>query len=98
MATFRVGQRVRLINPVRPENLGEEGVFAGYELHYAGEIRSEGRPQSIDTDCLVRWDSSGRNGVAASWQLSPIQPERNRIVAWEDLALPFDPRKVGETA
>ena len=45
----------------------------------------------------VRLDDLSDDCAFHGHHLAPAQPERNRVVAWEDLALPFDPRKVGET-
>jgi hypothetical protein len=93
MATFRVGQRVRIRVSVwlgdSPSPDGQEGFVAGVG-NFLGD---SGR---IFTHHVIF--DSGREAVCDSDELEPIQPERNRVVAWEDLNLPFDPRKVGEVA
>lgn len=84
MATFRVGQRVRLAR-VRDECLskyiGDTGTFSGYEMAPAWFPRC---------DCRVLWDD-GMKGCEESECLEPIQPERNRVVAWEDC--PWQPNR-----
>lgn len=80
MAVFRVGQRVRIVRCICKEmrcHLGKEGVI----------IRADGRYFDIDSALDV-------DGIPCHWHpdhIEPIQPERNRVVAWSDC--PWSPHK-----
>lgn len=81
MIVFRVGQRVRIVKT---------------ELENHRLIGRETTITAIDGD-RIEVDIPAPlfgNMWGYAYQLEPIQPERNRIVAWE--TLPFDPRKVLE--
>lgn len=90
MATFRVEQRVRIKFCLhKPDYSGMETTITGpLEICRRGLFGKTWLGYAVAIDPLF---------FPQADQLEPIQPERNRIVAWEELALPFDPRKVGET-
>lgn len=92
MATFRVGQRVRIKwSDGWPELAGEEGTVTAVNMmskRSNGEI-VQGAVE-VAPDC---WGSSnaphpGRGGSAMfaplPEQLEPIQPEGNKTISWED--------------
>lgn len=93
MATFRVGQRVRIVRfNGEPHLVGREAIcmeFFMYGSYPSWRLSIDGGLTDIDPKDGCR---------LAAWEndIVPIQPERNRLVAWEDLGLPFDPRKVAE--
>ena len=83
MATFYVGQRVRLARPAYPKNLGQEGVIESFDSAKKGQKAMNGRLRG-DCDCSVLWD---KNNIA-NWQcldqLEPIQPEGHKTVEWSE--------------
>jgi hypothetical protein len=99
MATFRVGQRVKLVKPFDPKNYGVTGTVSGYMYLTAGTVCDDGLPTPTDTDLLVVWDVESSTHVQASWQLEPIQ-DRPELSSWEALqALGLDVESVkGEEA
>lgn len=95
MSIFRVGQRVRIVRVVKtrapgsPHCLGREATI--------WRIDADDKPYCLDIDGIGKSNPAdgGLWGCDSSF-IEPIQPERNRIVAWE--SLPIDPRKVLEHA
>lgn len=73
MATFRVGQRVRLVRPVNPANAGITGQILHVGPFAEGEFL-DGRMFSISCDCVVRWDDDGNDCSQFFWQLEPQVP------------------------
>lgn len=75
MATFRVGQRVRLIRVINhPDKIGKEGVITDRHISPAG------------CGWCVQLDGDTRaNGWAEEWQLEPIT-DRNTKVEWSECA------------
>jgi len=91
MATFLVGQRVRIVRATKvPELIGAEAIVTRPFGPYNGDINGR-------HDCyIIRPVGFGEEFCAHPDDIEPIQPERNRVVSWESLNLPFDPRKVLE--
>lgn len=73
MATFYVGQRVRIVNSVHPKYIGVEATVTSISFS------SPYRPK--DTMC-IRHDNDGMEWSCAPENIEPIQPERNRVIAW----------------
>ncbi len=94
MATFRVGQRVRLIHNGRPPGMrgplynGQSSV--GRECTIIGPLRwgnfysGAGYAYPIDIDGLGRVNDFGHQSLAKPEWLQPIQPERNQVIAWSE--------------
>lgn len=83
MATFRVGQRVRIVRvKYRIDSLyiGQTGTIVDHD----GKPASDGKYYPIDVlmDVPVRKDRA--RYCAESWELEPIQPEGNSVVAWSE--------------
>jgi len=89
MATFKVGQRVRIVRADRlPYLVGSEATIERIEM------TRRGLGYLIALTCPIRRDACVAHALSS--ELEPLQPERNRVVAWEDC--PFDPRKIAEIA
>ena len=96
MAIFKVGQRVKLVRPVEPENYGIEGTIIAFENWPKGTISSvTGTPFTMDVDCVVLWDTVfylNREGSAQhTSQLEPIQDQDdkskydgNEVIDWDE--------------
>lgn len=68
MSKFFVGQRVRVVRPLRkPESLGEERRIEGFGFWPKSERRA--------CDCTIRLDDGY---VVAEFQLEPILPDGHR--------------------
>ena len=91
MATFRVGQRVRIDCPGSDVN-GRETTITRI-----GIVMTWYEGTHLVHEVDIPHERYGRYAFRPRF-LVPIQPERNRVVAWEDLNLPFDPRKIAEVA
>jgi len=88
MATFKVGQRVRIVRAAGRQYLvGQEA-----SIYCFGCPRGYTFDWPSDTITLTLLDGSLMG--CAEHNIEPLQPERNRVVAWEDC--PFDPRKIAE--
>jgi len=80
MATFRVGQRVRMrateyFGPYKNPS-GLEGTISGigcFEGLHSGRLYA----YSVDLDC-------GRALLADAHELEPIKPARNQVIAWSE--------------
>ena len=94
MATFKVGQRVRVVSPVYPENMNRTGTVMGHEFHKKGAIDKKGTPIPFSIDLVVNLDGDSFNRGMASWQLEPAQKgyDGNTKTTWEELedVLGFD--------
>lgn len=92
MATFRVGQRVRLIavRKVGEEHrIGKQGTIRSIGTYGPGETIEVKNGVRMYThrgcDCTVKWDNSSRPFTAVKfWQLEPVQPEGNKVVEWSE--------------
>jgi hypothetical protein len=82
MATFFVGQRVRLINPKDPRNMGLEGRIADFHFVPAG-TQVIGGFVDIDCDCIVNW-VDGDTTVCDTASLEPILPDGMQPVSWSE--------------
>lgn len=87
MATFKVGQRVRI---VRVQYYPEDCRFIGQEGTIVPKAGVAADLKSYEYHVACALGAIALNGH----HLEPIQPERNRVVAWEDC--PIDPRKIAE--
>jgi hypothetical protein len=81
MATFRVGQRVRLVKVSNNARgiLGAECVIT--------ELDAKGRDKEgvfYIGHRLNKRNASGRWIIAPAGWIEPIQPEGNKVVNWED--------------
>lgn len=82
MATFRVGQRVRIVGALKEFEylIGKEAVVTSGLLPVAGflehRLEIDGVPPPPHCTC---WS-------AAPGHLEPIQPERNQMVEWSECA------------
>ena len=76
MSKFFVGQRVRLVRPINPKRIGEEG-FINHVAHIPkGTMTRLAGPTPWDADCGVNWDPSPNQiHACAFWQIEPILPE-----------------------
>ena len=97
MATFRVGQRVRLVknmNPCPPVlPIGTEGKI----IPHNGKLSRGADGTIYQTEYCVVWDGDdGRIRGADGWQLEPIQPERNQTIPWSECL--WQPNQQEETA
>jgi hypothetical protein len=85
MSAFKIGQRVRLARPLKPEFLGQEGVITDFDSAPKGTMPGTGRRLTIDCNCGVAWD---KNDGAVSWQhtdqLEPILYDGNQLVEWSE--------------
>jgi len=96
MATFRVGQRVRVIDNGRPLGsrrgpLCDGQTSIGREATIIGPLRlarfaysADGYAYPIDVDGLGRLNDFGNQTMAKPEWLEPIQPERNQVIAWSE--------------
>jgi hypothetical protein len=78
MATFRVGQRVRIVRVDYAADLDVLG-------HEAIIVPPDGIP-AMDGG-RYDYDIITDNGLAmtvSAWMLEPIQPERNQAIAWSE--------------
>lgn len=74
MSRFYVGQRVRLVRPVQPENLGLEG-----HISALFPDKSPGLVDGLGWNCDVVWDDRPIRGhMCDTAQLEPIFPEGHR--------------------
>lgn len=90
MATFRVGQRVRVVHSdFCPDLIGREGTVVG-DLRLATRpsaginIKWMGYPVRLDGWADDTNPSTGNKYWPAPHKLSPIQPERNQVVSWRE--------------
>jgi hypothetical protein len=89
MATFRVGQRVRLVSVAYPRNsrwIGATGTVRTIG-EKKGDVSWNGMLNVIDADCSVYWDSDTarhQGSLAMFWQLEPIQYDGNQLVSWDE--------------
>ncbi len=76
MATFRTGDRVRIVDaPSYPWLVGTCGVVVeseAYELHMTNR------------SWTVVADHDGKRYGARPGEIEPIQPERNQTIAWSE--------------
>jgi len=86
MATFKVGQRVRIVEALA-DLLGKTATIWGAATAQGDWLLDI---DGIGTNC----PETGSRWAAYSYQIVPLQSQRNRVVAWEDC--PFDPRKIAE--
>lgn len=77
MATFKVGQRVKLARPYHPENEGVTGRIASMEF-----LLGDGTVP--DSDCTVLWDDVNLETLQHTSQLEPIIPEGMLPAEWEE--------------
>lgn len=87
MATFKVGQRVKLARSDNPnsKNIGMEGRIASLE-HIPKEMIDWGdRPEPYDCDCTVLWDIlDDYEYPQRTDTLEPIIPEGMQPAEWEE--------------
>ena len=82
MATFRVGQRVRVVGPQNTKYLNTEAVVVQLGFWEKGSIASDGtkRPTechyAIDTFDHKRW-------TVSSYQIEPLQHDGNTAITWD---------------
>ena len=84
MATFYVGQRVRLARDCAPENLGIEGVIDHFDTGRVGDNCRDGGILESDCDCGVSWDREAGTAWESTSRLEPIQPEGHKTVEWTE--------------
>lgn len=102
MASFRVGQRVRVVKAVGlcSRLLGQETTVT--DIRAAATCDLCGASPMYVLACGAQlndaWTTYEVLGCSCSIEPIREQPERNRVVAWEDLDLPFDPRNILEAA
>ena len=85
MATFKVGQRVRLVHPVFPENMNKTGTVKGHKFYKKGTINKAGQPLPFDVDLVVNLDDEQIDRATASWQLEPIVDDGRKVMDWDAL-------------
>lgn len=83
MARFHKGQRVKLVRPFYPENMGLEGTFLRYEFNRKGSLTVDGFSKE-DTDCIVLYDvDKNPNGsITNSSRLEPITDSYD-LASWD---------------
>lgn len=80
MAIFKAGDRVR--NKID----GDTGTFVCYRRYPARTFFTIANAHSNrELNCTVIYDSTGGEFAEHTDSIEPIQPERNRVVAWEDV-------------
>lgn len=89
MATFRVGQRVRLVcshpdsfNPIPLERLpiGSEGIVVGFQNAPNGTVTRGGAVYGFDSNIIVDW---GFGGLGSNTEyLEPILPQHEPCEEW----------------
>jgi hypothetical protein len=93
MATFRVGQRVRVVHASDYIQrtygvIGREATVLATD-----STKHAGHPIVIDIDGLI---NQHPNGVScSSYHIVPLQPESNQITTWEEC--PWQPEHLRET-
>lgn len=103
MATYKAGMRVKIVRGWKKEDAPTSAarIAQSNGCHEGVLVRRIESDFFLDIlvgsrgDWLMRLDN-GVEGAVHEYMLEPIQPERNRVVSWESLNLPFDPRKVLE--
>lgn len=74
MAKWFVGQMVRMVKPVNPNNYGIIGVIKSMDSLPAGTLLNGGYFMPFSSDCTVSYQGylNGLPAVSAFWQLEPI--------------------------
>lgn len=84
MATFFVGQRVRLVRPRKPCHQGLEGRIAEMGFWPKGSPARDSCTGTIcDADCVVNFDRDGLM-YCNTHRLEPIVPEGMQPVSWSE--------------
>ena len=94
MATFYVGQRVRLARPNYAENAGLEGAITSFDSFPVGTNFADGISEYA-SNCTVLFDN-GHEHACDTDQLEPIQPEGHKTVEWN--ACLWQPEHLREVA
>jgi len=89
MAKFFVGQRVKLIKPIQPEDIGIEGII----------LEHDGRPCDIGAvvEYDVMFDGEFWRSGCYGWQLEPIS-DSNTKISWANMADLWTPSRLSEEA
>ena len=77
MSRFFVGQRVRLVRPTNPINMGIEGRFERYADTPRGTRMSNGCTE-IEGKCFVHYRGDPAGSVEHTDRLEPILPEGHK--------------------
>lgn len=86
MATFRVGQRVKVVRSCKPEDMPPPDRCHWNPGCNTGVLVSRLTVSQIifgGGDWLMRLDN-GIEGTVHAYQLEPIQPERNQVISWAE--------------
>lgn len=74
MAKFYVGQRVRVVRPVHPQNMGLTASVSHIGPFKLGQFTADGFRVPQDCDLAILCDGSCKPSCAQLWQIEPIQP------------------------
>ena len=96
MTTFRVGQRVKLVRPLHPENLGKIGTIVELEFLPRGTPLLDG-PSECDTDCHVLFDGKQVRAAQPFWSIEPLTDSYD-LVSWESMRDLWVPEHLREVA
>lgn len=86
MATFRVGQRVKLVRGVSAKNYGLTGTITEFEFLPVGTPCDGGdivKPSGIDSDCKVLYDGDTKHSVEHTSRLEPLYDGHSKV-SWSE--------------
>jgi hypothetical protein len=89
MAVFKVGDRVRIVSQIDAYTNGKTGSVVAADVRAWDSSCGFYRGYGVDVDGHP-WDTVANDGCFEGYvfegsELEPIQPERNRLVAWSDV-------------
>jgi hypothetical protein len=86
MATFKIGQKGRLVRPMNPENMFAIGTFVGFSGPFPlrGTLCDDGTLLRMDTNCFVLMDGEyfQRPSHTDCWE--PLTPP-HEAGSWEEI-------------
>lgn len=83
MGRWFVSQRVRLVRPCQPKNMGLEGRIVAIGPFRRGDHTHDNWAASEDCDCEVLWDTETIPACCDYHRIEPILPEGMQPVSWE---------------